>query len=460
MDDENKKIENEENEIKKECETEKDAALQNNLEDEKSDAQSEKISEAEKTPEDEKIDHPKNPHAPHKKNKTMTIAIIVCLASALGGCSIGFGFGVANSLLNKILNHTSSSESHSSFLSEATPTPIFTPEQKFYDDQNDTQNNNDTVAIINQVSKAVVALNTISTGLSDEFFGLPITQSGSGSGVIFHEDDRNIYIVTNYHVVSGAESVKVTIENNKQVSAKLVGKNFASDIAVISVDKQQLKDSGIENITFASFGDSDNVRIGENIIAIGNALGEGSTVTSGIISAKDKKINVDGKDLSMIQIDASINPGNSGGALIDQSGEVIGLTTAKYAKFTVEGMAFCIPSNDVKNVIEDLMSKKDRPFLGITGINLTQELAESYGLPNAGVFINSIVKGSNAEKAGLQNSDIITMFNGKTVYSTSQLYNFIAECKIGEQVELHVIRNGDQQLNVKVILEEARENHF
>lgn len=409
----------------------------------------------EKISETEEIDYSKMVEKRRKREKVIGITAIVCLASILGGSAIGFCFGVGSSLVNKFFSFSDNTiEKHFSFSTDSTEDSTETtlaPQE---------ENKNDSVSIINNVAKSVVAINTVSTEVSNEFFGLPIQQNGSGSGVIFHEDDKNIYIVTNYHVISGAESVKITIENSAELSAKLVGKNFASDIAVISVDKEQLKNVGVNNVTIASFGDSDKIRIGEKITAIGNALGEGSTVTSGIISAKNKKINVDGKNLSVIQIDASINPGNSGGALIDETGKVIGITTAKYAKFTVEGMAFCIASNDVKPVIEELMNKKDKPYLGITGIDLTQEIADNYGLPNLGIFINSVVKGSNAEKYGLQRGDIITMFNGKTVYTTEDLYKLVKQCKIGDEIELHIIRNGTQKMNIKIKMDEFHDSHF
>lgn len=404
----------------------------------------------------EQIDYFKIVEKRRKKNKIIGIISIVCLASVLCGSAIGFSFGIGSSLVNKFFSDKSS-EKHFSFSNENNENM---EENNVATSPVSQDDENDIVAIINSVAKSVVAINTTSTDTSDLFFGFPINQSGAGSGVIFYQDDDKIYIATNYHVVNGANSVKVTIESYPEVNAKLVGKNFLSDIAVISVDKEQLEKNGIENVSIAQFGDSDKIRVGEKITAIGNALGEGNTVTSGIISAKNKKINVDGKTLSVIQIDASINPGNSGGALINTAGEVIGITTAKYAKFTVEGMAYSIASNDVKPVIEKIMNEQDKPYLGITGIDLTQEIAENYNLPSIGVFINSIVKESNAEKYGLQQGDIITMFNGNTVRTFDDLSEMLGKCKIGDKIKLHIIRNGNEPMDIGIKLEEYHDSNF
>lgn len=399
----------------------------------------------------EEVDYVKIVTKRKNRNKIFGIIALVCLASIFGGSAIGLGFGIGSGLINNFFKLNSSNKNFSFSISndeeKSEPSPV------------STANNQDTVSIINEVSKSVVAVNTVSTDTSDIFFGLPIHQSGSGSGIIFHQDDAKVYIATNYHVINGASSVNVTIENSEAITAKPVGKNFQSDLAVICIDKNDLKSKGIENVSIAKFGDSDNIRVGEKIIAIGNALGEGNTVTSGIISAKDKKINVEGKELSVIQIDASINPGNSGGALINTGGEVIGITTAKYAKFTVEGMAYSIASNDVKPVIEDIMNQPNKPYLGITGINLTQEIADNYGLPTIGVFVNSVVENSNAQKYGLRRADIITKFNDKTIYTIEELSRALNQYKIGDTIKLHIIREG-KGIDLEMKLEEYHDSRF
>jgi len=380
--------------------------------------------------------------------------VLFCLAALICGSSIGFGLGLSNNIFNKLFKNQSND--------------IFTfPSSSSYPDNNsfytpgvsaDINLNDDYVSAINKVSKSVVAITTV-VNTNENFFWLPANQTGSGSGIIFHEDTEKVYIVTNCHVINGADAVSVSVENSEAIAAKLVGKNIQADLAVISIYKSDVNRAGIENINIAVFGDSSSARVGEKIIAIGNALGEGNTVTSGIISAKDKKINIDGRELSVMQIDASINPGNSGGALIDYNGNVIGITTAKYAKFTVEGMAYSIASNDIKPVVEELMNEPNRPYLGITGLSITEELARNYNLPQVGVFINSVQKNSSAEKYGLMRGDVITILDGKSVYSVEDITNILREHKIGDKIIIHVMRAGVGK-DLSITLEENTDSKF
>ncbi len=399
----------------------------------------------------DEIDYAKIVNKRRKREKITGIIALVCLASILGGSAIGFGFGFGTGLVNNFLNRYSNNEDNNFSFTTNEPQKTNEPTTSI--------DNQDSVSIINNVTKSVVVINTVSTTKSDMFFGFPIQQDGSGSGIIFYEDDEKVYIVTNCHVVNGADTVSITIENSQAIPAQPVGKNAQSDLAVISVNKKDLASQNITNIKVASFGNSDEALVGEKIIAIGNALGEGNSVTSGIISAKDKKISVDGKELNVMQIDASINNGNSGGAVINSSGEVIGITTAKYAKFTVEGIAFCIPANNVKTIVEEIMNSPNKPYLGIMGINITQKIADEYGLPTIGVFVNSVVTNSNAEKYGVREFDVITKFNDKTVYTMEELSNLISKCKINDEIKLHVIRGGNG-LDLKVKLEKFIENKF
>ena len=289
------------------------------------------------------------------------------------------------------------------------------------------------------------------------FFGYEA--QGSGSGIIYSQDDEKVYIVTNDHVVEDATNVKISITGSEQVEAKLVGKDQVSDLAVISVLKSDLAEAGITDVKTAKFGESDNMEVGEFVVAIGNALGQGKTATRGIISALNKQINIDGKQLTVLQTDAAINPGNSGGALVNTSGEVIGINTAKLASSDVEGTGFAIPTSVAKSIIDELMQKGavDKPYLGVQLYTIDERFKRTYNVSYDGLFVTGIESGSPAEKAGLQVSDIITAIDGVSVKTGTDLSNEINKHKSGDKVTLNVIRNGNMQLTITAVLENRNE---
>ena len=401
------------------------------------------MSDRKKNLDDNEMDYKKKITARHKRNKIFGIILLVCLSSVIIGMTLGIGFGFASRLFDKFMQGTTKnnfvfdeSQIKDELNQNTTPNNIFSSESENLQD------------IIENVSKSVVAINTVTESINDDIFSrfifgydTPYQEKGSGSGIIFYKDDEKIYVSTNSHVISGANSVEIVIDS-KPIKAKYLGKNVLADLAVIYLEKKDLEENGlnIENINTAKFGDSDNIRIGEKVLAIGNAMGEGNSVTEGIISVKNKEITVEDRTLNMIQVDAPINPGNSGGALINTKGEVIGITTAKYARFTVEGMSYCIPSNTAKSVIENIMQEPNKPYLGIKGIDITDNLANDYGLPKIGVIIASIEKNSVAQKYGLQINDVITMLNGKSVNNIQELSNYLSEHKIGDEIKLHIMR--------------------
>lgn len=401
------------------------------------------MSDRKKNLDDNEMDYKKKITARHKRNKIFSIILLVCLSSVIIGMTLGIGFGFASRLFDKFMQGTTKNnfvfdenQIKDELNQNTTPNNIFSSESENLQD------------IIENVSKSVVAINTVTESISDDIFSrfifgydTPYQEKGSGSGIIFYKDDEKIYVSTNSHVISGANSVEIVIDS-KPIKAKYLGKNVLADLAVIYLEKKDLEENGlnIENINTAKFGDSDNIRIGEKVLAIGNAMGEGNSVTEGIISVKNKEITVEDRTLNMIQVDAPINPGNSGGALINTKGEVIGITTAKYARFTVEGMSYCIPSNTAKSVIENIMQEPNKPYLGIKGIDITDNLANDYGLPKIGVIIAYIEKNSVAQKYGLQINDVITMLDGKSVNNIQELSNYLSEHKIGDEIKLHVMR--------------------
>ena len=298
-----------------------------------------------------------------------------------------------------------------------------------------------TVELIKKVKPAVVCITTKAT--SRDWFNQVYETEGAGSGVIFHEDENNVYIVTNAHVVSGASKVLISVSESDLVSASLVGKNTNADLAVLSVTKADLNSVGITGVTVAEFGSSSSLQMGESVIAIGNALGHGNTATAGIVSTLPKEVSIQGKKLTVVQTDAAINPGNSGGALINSKGQVIGINTAKLAITEVEGVGYAIASDVAKPMIESLMNTSETPALGISVVDLSEQGAEYYGLPQAGVVIGQVYRGSAAEKAGLEAGDIVTAFNGDPVFTSEQLVNAIKKCSVGQNVSVTVIRDGE-----------------
>ncbi len=297
------------------------------------------------------------------------------------------------------------------------------------------------IELIKKVKPAVVCITTKAT--SRDWFNQTYVSEGAGSGVIFHEDESNVYIVTNAHVVSGASQVLISISESDLVSASLVGKDTNADLAVISVSKTDLREVGITGVTVAEFGSSASMQMGESVIAIGNALGRGNTATAGIISAQQKETTISGKTLTVLQTDAAINPGNSGGALINNKGQVIGINTAKLANTQIEGIGYAIASDIAKPLIEQLMNTEETPALGVSVVDISESEAQYYGLPQAGVVISKVISGSAAEAAGLESGDIVTAFNDNPIFTSDQLINTIKACKVGDTVKVTIVRDGE-----------------
>jgi serine protease Do len=311
--------------------------------------------------------------------------------------------------------------------------------------------------IINKVEPSVVCITAKGQSTVRGFFGQSYNEFYAGSGILFHETDTKYYIVTNYHVISEQSTntslnLEVSISGSSPIPAQTVGYNQPNDLAVISIEKADVKSAGVSAVYLAIFGNSDNMRVGDVVLAIGNAMGEGNTATNGIVSARDKTIMVENKTLEVLQTNAAINPGNSGGPLVNLNGEVIGINTAKISEQSAEGMGYSIPSNIAKPIISELMDAINKPYIGVTLGTITESAAKQYSLPSAGAFVNEVMPGSPAEQAGIKPQDIITSFNGQPVLSASQLSDYISKCKIGDSVEMKLIRDGKDYLTVTVIL--------
>ena len=300
---------------------------------------------------------------------------------------------------------------------------------------------------------------------------------GRGSGVIIGKNDDELLIVTNAHVVDGAETISVAFINNTAVEALVKGYDEVKDIAVVAVKKEDLDKDTLNQISIATIGSSDDTRIGEQVVVIGNAMGYGQSVTTGIVSAKThysenseeeySQFNDDASGVNLIQTDAAINPGNSGGALLNMDGELIGINQSKLASTEIEGMCYAIAISDVDDeVIEQLMNEEYREkladdehgILGITGSTVSAQEASKFGFPE-GVYVAEVSEGSPAEEAGIEAGDFITGFEGKTIDSINRLVGYLAYYEPGEEVDLTIVRNGEEKM-VKVTLGEQTKEYI
>lgn len=303
------------------------------------------------------------------------------------------------------------------------------------------------VAAAKKVGPAVVGI-TNKAYVRDIFNRVQLTERGTGSGVIY---DKAGYIATNNHVVEGASEIIVSLPDGRTVKGKVLGADAVTDLAVVKIDA--------DNLTVAKFGDSDTLQVGEPAIAIGNPLGlefRGS-VTAGVISALNRSIELGERKFNLIQTDAAINPGNSGGALVNADGEVVGINSAKIAVSGVEGIGFAIPINTAKPILDELAKhgRIARPYLGASLMD--QDIANRYGFEinlHGGIFLVKVVANSPAAKAGIRAGDIILSFNGSKVKTAVELRTKLSECKVGDRVNVTIMRNGAAQ-DVTVVLEEV-----
>lgn len=346
--------------------------------------------------------------------------------------------------------------------------------------------NLDVSEIASEALPSIVSITTKSVQEVQNYFGMygmygyaPQQQEqeveGSGSGIIVGKNDDELLIATNYHVVEGADTLSVAFTDGNAVEASVKGFDEERDLAVVSVSLDDVKDDTMDAISIAKIGSSDDLKVGEQVIAIGNALGYGQSVTTGIVSAKNRRMDsdnntvTDGSDdssdgVNLIQTDAAINPGNSGGALLNMEGEVVGINSAKLASTEVEGMGYAIAISDVTDILQNLMNETSRDklddsehgVLGIEGSSVSSEAVQMYGIP-AGVFVKEVTEGGAADKAGLKANSVITEFNGKTVSSINQLMEYLSYYEPDEEVELTVqVPHGTsyKEETVKVTLDE------
>ena len=393
-----------------------------------------------------------NPKAPKPKKGYMKKVALVVGAAVLFGAVGGVTMQGTSYLTGKLLGkNTKSTVGTTKTVSNA---KLTTSTSTVTSDVSD---------IVENTLPSIVSITNMSVQEVQNFFG-GISQQESesaGSGIIISQNDSELLVVTNNHVVEGSDTLTVTFNDGNSVEAQIKGTDSARDLAVVAVPLDKISDDTMNAIKVATLGDSDSLKVGEPAIAIGNALGYGQSVTTGIVSATGRTI--DGFDGEYIQTDAAINPGNSGGALLNANGEVIGINSAKINSSAVEGMGFAIPISDASDVIQNLMNKEtrskvsdeERGYLGIKGYDVSEEGAQMYNMPT-GVYVKEVMSGGGVEKAGLTKGSIITGFEGSSISGMSSLQEQFQYYKAGEEVTLTVQipdKNGEYtEKDIKVTL--------
>ena len=377
---------------------------------------------------------PQEPQKPKKPFPKKAVAI--ALSAVLIGGLAGAAFEGGSYLTSKALNGNGSSTTSTSSNKVVSSAQLTTANSSV---------TSDISTIVENAMPSIVSITNMSVQKVQSFFGgyQEVPSESAGSGIIVGQNDSELLIVTNNHVVENSETLTVTFCNEESIEAAVKGTDSTRDLAVVAVPLDSIPDDTMSQIKTAVIGNSDSLKVGEPAIAIGNALGYGQSVTTGIISAKERSI--EGYDGSYIQTDAAINPGNSGGALLNINGEVIGINSAKISDSTVEGMGFAIPISDVSDIIQNLMNKETRTkvaeneqgYLGIKGYDVNETGAQMYNMPT-GVYIAEVTKNGAADKAGLSKGTIITAFDGNSVTSMDGLKGQLAYYKVGETVTVTV----------------------
>ncbi len=384
-----------------------------------------------------------------KEKKGMGMSKVILSAVVFGVVAAACFFGL-NALLNGITGNSSSDigSTAESNLSVATVSGA-------------AVGVSDVSGIVENVMPAIVAITEKSTQQS--YFGQTYSSEGAGSGFIVKQDNDQLLIVTNNHVVADADKITVQFNDGESVVAEVKGTSESNDLAVLTVPVKSLKESTKKSIKVAALGNSDDAKVGQMVIAIGNALGYGQSVTVGYISAKNREVSAQdnsGKSTSQIlmQTDAAINPGNSGGALIDTNGNVIGINSSKYFSYgnsTVEGMGYAIPMSDAVTIINELMNRQvlknnEKGYLGITGRTVTDTISETYGFPT-GVYVAGVSDTGAAYKAGIKQGDVITKINGREVKTINEVQEIVNNTKAGTDITVTIKRSDDGEYKEKEV---------
>ena len=392
-------------------------------------------------------DHKKKAKKPMSAAKKwgMTLAMAACFGLVAGGVFIGTA-----AVGTKVIGTATEQKQEVTIPTTTTTTAADSS------DTSDTVKATGEMSVKDVASSAMPSLVAISTTTVEEvetFFGTTSQEvPASGTGVIVGQNDDELLIATNNHVVSGATSLSVSFIDDETVEGQIKGTDADNDLAVVAVKLSDIKDETKSQIKIAVMGNSDDLEVGDQVVAIGNALGTGQSLTSGYISAKDRTISSQDESTGetitsegLIQTDAAINPGNSGGALLNMNGEVIGINSAKLASTEVEGMGYAIPVSRVSDIIENLMNEQtrtkvaaeDQGTIGIKCLDVSSQIQQAYNMP-AGIYISEVTSGGAAENAGLKSGYVLTSFDGHSITSTSELKSLLQYYSAGETVEVEV----------------------
>lgn len=388
---------------------------------------------------------PQKPKKPKKERPFLKkIGKVVAIALVFGLVA-GAAFQGVNFATGK-LTGTSSSSSSSSATSLGTSNDIGTTATTVTDVSD----------IVTNTMPAIVQVTAVSVTEYRSFFGSgqSYESESAGSGIIISQDDDYIYIATNNHVVSGASSLTITFADDSAVAAEIQGTDSSTDLAVVKVAMSDVDSSTLDSIAVATLGDSDSLQVGESAVVIGNALGYGQSVTTGVISALNREVELEAEDGTaitneLIQTDAAVNPGNSGGALLNMNGEVVGIVSAKYSDTDVEGMGYAIPITSAKTIIEQLMNGESvsdsststgDAYLGIAGVDVTAQFSKSASsdLPSEGVYVYGVYTNTGAAEAGLSKGDVITAIDGNSISGMSDIQSYLATKSAGDTVTVTV----------------------
>ena len=406
---------------------------------------------------------------PKKKKNAYGKAVgcAVLCGVIIGACIIG-SFAIGKNVV--------SSNSYSSVATTSANLSTVSSDDSDSTDETASSGDEYTVTqIAEQCSSSVVAITTKTVSEVQTMFGVYEQESeGSGSGVIISQSDTELLIVTNYHVIEGYEDLTVCFNDSEEAvySGQVKGSDSSNDLAVVAIQLSDIDSEVLNSISIATIGDSDSLKVGDGVVAIGNALGLGQSVTSGIVSALDREVTIDDVTYHLLQTDAAINAGNSGGALFNMKGELIGVNSAKFSSdsssssASIDNMGFAIPISTAQPIIEELMNQETRTkltenygCLNITGSDVSSDVAEMYGIPE-GVYVASVIEGGAAEAAGIQTGDIITSLGGTAVSSISDLQDMLKYYAAGETVEVVIQRNsgsGYESMTLTITLDNASE---
>ena len=386
----------------------------------------------------QRVKKAKAPKTPHNKRTFWKKGVaVVASAAVFGGVAGGAFYGIAGNQIKKLDALTNTTTEVASTTSAATTESLSLTSTA------SVGNGMDVSTIAENVMPSVVAINISAIVEQQGMFGYTqqYEAEGSGSGIIIGENDSELLMVTNNHVVSDATTVNVTFADGESYEAQVKSTDSDTDLAIVVVKLSDIKESTMNQIKIATIGDSDSLKVGEQVVAIGNALGYGQSVTTGIVSAKDRTNSTNTTPL--IQTDVAINPGNSGGALLNMKGEVIGINSSKYSDTTVEGMGYAIPITAVQDRLDDLMNRQTREkvdesekgYLGISCATVSSDVSEAYGIPE-GVLVTDVASKSAAEKAGIKANYVITKIDGQSISSAEELTEKLNYYAVGETVPI------------------------